>query len=87
MVKEFNQRTSHKNVAILAIIGSEISGEGQILHDFPGRGILNPITGRGLITSSFFRYHHGNVMKLQHVANRYPEEIVKFQLNRLILNL
>ena len=44
----FDQSTFHKNLMILAIIGAELSGVGQILPPLPWRIILDPIPARGL---------------------------------------
>ena len=49
-IETFNHTTFHKNLVILAFIGAELVGRGQILPAPPPpvRVILNPIPGRGL---------------------------------------
>ena len=49
IIEIFSQPTSHKNLVILAFIGAELAGGGQILPPpLPVRVILDPIPGRGL---------------------------------------
>ena len=49
-IEIFSQATSHNNLVILAFMGAELAGSGQILPPppLPGSVILNPIPGRGL---------------------------------------
>ena len=49
-VEIFSHTTSHKNLVILAFIGAELAGGGGAdSAPLPGRVILDPIPGRGLM--------------------------------------
>ena len=48
-IEIFSHTISHKNLVLLAFIGAELAGRADSAPPLPGRVILNPITGRGLI--------------------------------------